>query len=64
MDEICNGNIIIDENLQKEIEKDLIDQYDYSLKDAEKFAKENRAAIVSSIWDTYYKYLDKYTKRT
>jgi len=57
MDEICNGNIIVDENLQKEIENDLIDLYDYSFEEAEKFAKENGYTMISKMWDAYYKYL-------
>jgi len=63
MDSICDGNIIIDENLQKEIERDLIDQYNYSFEEAEKFAEENGAVIISNMWSTYYKYLDENTNK-
>jgi hypothetical protein len=62
MEDICNGDSIIEENLQKEIEKDLIDQYDYSLEDAEKFAKDNMDEVLYSMWSAYYKYLNENTR--
>lgn len=51
--------IINDEEMLPEIISDLIENYNYTEKEAKEWAEENGSKIISAMWDEYSRFMEQ-----
>ena len=57
--EMTNDGVINDKAMQQEMEDDLQNNYNYTIKEAKEWVEDNGSAVVSDMWDAYSRYLEE-----